>query len=92
MSEQNRNNELNGVLFKNERKQKDTHPEYTGSCTIDGKEYDISVWVKESKAGKKYMSLAFRDVANRGGAQNTTANTAAPAPAAQVTEDDDLPF
>ncbi len=38
-------NNLTGVLFKNDRKEKDTHPEYW-----------ISGWIKEGKKGK-FMSL-----------------------------------
>jgi uncharacterized protein (DUF736 family) len=53
-------NELRGSTFKNDRKEKETHPDYTGTCQIDGKEYYISTWVKESKSGKKYFSHSFK--------------------------------
>ena len=52
-------NNLRGALFKNDRKEKDTHPDYKGSCEIDGDEYWISAWIKSSKEGKKFMSLSF---------------------------------
>ena len=46
-----------GVLFKNERKTKDTHPDYAGSYTDgDGNEYFLDAWIKEGKKGK-FMSL-----------------------------------
>lgn len=38
-------------LFKNDRKTTDSHPDYTGSILIDGKEYWISGWKKEGKRG-----------------------------------------
>ena len=40
------------VIFKNNKRQKDTHPEYTGKINVEGKEYDISLWIKEGKNGK----------------------------------------
>lgn len=52
-------NNMSGVLFKNDRATKDTHPGYTGSCEIDGTEYWISAWVKSGKKGK-FFSLAFK--------------------------------
>jgi hypothetical protein len=58
MSQQYDNN-MSGVLFKNERKTKETHPGYQGSCEIDGVEMWISAWVKEGKNGK-FFSLAFK--------------------------------
>lgn len=62
-------NELRGVLFKNDRKETDNHPDYKGSCEVDGVEYWIAAWIKTGKKGK-FMSLAF-----------TEKEEAAPAPA-----------
>ncbi len=53
-------NEKSGALFKNNRKEKDTHPEYKGSCQIEGKELWISAWLKKSRTGETFMSLAFQ--------------------------------
>lgn len=49
-----------GSLFKNDRKQQENHPDYTGTAMIDGCEYFISAWVKESRAGKKFFSFSFK--------------------------------
>ena len=49
-----------GALFKNDRCTKDAHPHYRGDCTIDGVKYWVSAWIRDGKAGGKYMSLAFR--------------------------------
>jgi hypothetical protein len=52
-------NNMSGAIFRNKRKEKDAHPDRTGQCTIDGKEYWISGWMKE-KDGEPYMSIAFQ--------------------------------
>jgi hypothetical protein len=51
-------NNMRGVLFKNDRRDKDTHPHYKGSCEINGEEMWLSAWVKQGKNGS-FMSLSF---------------------------------
>ena len=48
-----------GTLFKNDRREKDTHPHATGTALIDGVEYYVSAWTKEGKKGK-FQSLSFK--------------------------------
>lgn len=48
-----------GTLFKNDRKEKDTHADYNGSINIDGKEFWLNAWIKEGKIGK-FMSLSVK--------------------------------
>ena len=52
--------DFSGSLFKNMKREKDTHPNATGSCLIDGVAYWTSSWTKEDKNGNKYQSLAFK--------------------------------
>jgi hypothetical protein len=51
--------ELSGILFKNNKKEKDNHPDYQGSCMIEGTEYWMSSWLKKGKEGT-FMSFAFK--------------------------------
>ena len=45
-----------GSLFKNDKKEKDSHPDYRGDCTVNGVKCWISAWIKTGKNGK-FMSL-----------------------------------
>jgi len=71
-----------GALFRNDKKESDRHPDYKGSLNVGGTEYWVSAWIKESKAGTKYMSLA---VTVKEAKPETT-------PQPQGGFDDDVPF
>jgi hypothetical protein len=49
-----------GSIFKNKRKEKDTHPDMAGEVMIDGVVYWISGWSKESEKAGKWLSLSFK--------------------------------
>jgi hypothetical protein len=51
-----------GSLFKNTRREKDTHPHLTGKVMIDGKMFYASAWTKERENGEKWISLSFKPV------------------------------
>ena len=51
--------DMSGALFKNDKKEKDSHPDYTGNAMIDGKEFWISAWLKEAN-GKKFFSFSYK--------------------------------
>jgi hypothetical protein len=74
-----------GSLFKNDKREKDTHPHATGSAMIGGVEYWVSAWTKEGKNGK-FQSLAFKPKEERT-AQGVKHNTG------KLSEDDgEIPF
>ena len=49
-----------GTLGVNNRKEKETHPDYSGSMRIDGRDYWISGWKKVAGNGSNFLSLAFK--------------------------------
>lgn len=48
-----------GSIFVNDRKEKDTHPDRTGTAMIDGVMYYVSGWIKQGNKGQ-FLSLAFK--------------------------------
>lgn len=54
-----------GTLSKNDRKTEPKHADYTGSCTIEGKEFWMNAWIKDGQNGRKFMSFSFRPKESR---------------------------
>ena len=85
-------NSSRGVLFKNDRKEKETHPDYKGSYTdANGAEFWLSAWIKKDKNGNSFMSLSTtaKDEAHNKGMQQARQ---AMAPQPQEPFSDDIPF
>jgi len=59
MAKDGYSNELRGVLFKSDRKEKPSDRDYRGNCEVAGVQYWISGWINESRAGVKYLGLQF---------------------------------
>lgn len=85
--------DLSGALFKNKRKTKPGHPDYTGQAKIEGVGYWVSAWLKETSNGERYMSLAYT-------AKDDQTNTSVSKPYGSNSKnqnnsddfDDDIPF
>jgi hypothetical protein len=83
-------NDMRGTLGRNKRKEKDSHPDYSGSCEIDGQQYWISGWVKENgSTGEKFFSLSFKEKDAR---SNGPASTGMSGKPGFDGIDDDIPF
>jgi hypothetical protein len=66
-----------GALFKNEKKSKPEHADYTGNIKVEGIDFWLNAWIKTASSGRKYMSLYAmpkeppgRPVSNKSGALN----------------------
>jgi hypothetical protein len=106
MSQQEYDNTDRGVLFKNDRKETDNHPDYTGQINVGGCEFWLSAWIKDGRKGK-FMSLSVKpkeDAARRTSTppapprqrpkdERYRAGAPAPAPSHGFDDmDDDIPF
>jgi hypothetical protein len=83
------------VLFKNDRKTKDTHPDYSGTLNVDGVEYFLDAWVKDGAKGKFFSGSVKRKdkQAMQGLADDLRANSPqAPARGRAAVDDSDIPF
>lgn len=76
-----------GSIFKNDKKTADNQPDYRGKINVEGKMWEISLWVKEGQQAGKYFSAAIKE---------PWVKPDEPVQKANITlvqdEDDDLPF
>lgn len=83
-------NTNSGVLFKNNRKEKDNHPDFTGNGNVDGKEVWINGWRKQSAKGEAFISISFREKLPK--TEAASGGTATAQTKAAATLDDEIPF
>jgi hypothetical protein len=70
-------------IFKNNNKEKDSQPDYTGSALINGQKMRVALWVKEGTKGKFFAGKVQEDTYNK-----NQASISQPEP----TDEDGLPF
>ena len=81
-----------GSLFKNDRKEKETHPDYKGSCMVGGVEMWMSAWLKTSGNGTKFMSFSFQPKEQQQAPVRQAPARQAPAATFDADFDENLPF
>lgn len=82
------------ALWTNENKQKDTHPDYTGSLNVDGVEYFVDVWDRKQDA-KETAPLFSGTVKKKDvqpGTNEKPAEKKQPEQRTQDLDDSDIPF
>lgn len=52
-------NNNRGAIWQNKEKQKDTHPDFKGSATIEGIEFWVSAWKRKADANPNSPALSF---------------------------------
>lgn len=78
-------NNMRGTFGRNQRKQRDSQPDFSGKCEIENVKYYIDGWIKQGPTGQ-FFSLSFKPMEPK---QNAPANAPASAPAEEF---DDIPF
>lgn len=83
-----------GVLFKNDDKQSETHPDYKGTINVGGQEFWLSCWLNSSRDGKKYMSLSVKPKEARQGQRQAQRREDSPHQSKpdDFDDDSDIPF
>lgn len=79
-------NEMSGVLFKNDKKQRENQPDYTGKLTMAGVTYRLAAWIKSGAKGK-FFSIKVSEFDQAG--QKPAAR---PEPPQEEFFDDDIAF
>tara|TARA_R110000751_G_scaffold1063_3_gene4274 strand:- start:1354 stop:1611 length:258 start_codon:yes stop_codon:yes gene_type:complete len=75
-----------GSIWKNDRRETERHPHFTGVANIDGKEFYISAWKRSDDANPKAPALTFSFKPKDGVVAATTE------PFKPAVEDDDVPW
>jgi hypothetical protein len=78
-----------GAIFKNDFKKTEQQPDYKGTCTVDGKQKEIALWINESKTGVTYFGAQFTNPYKNEGTEEQS-NTVKPSKTKKL--DGDLPF
>jgi hypothetical protein len=50
-----------GVLFPNDKKETENHPDRKGTLNVEGKDYWFSAWDKVSAKGDPYISVSIQE-------------------------------
>jgi hypothetical protein len=80
-----------GVLFRNDKGDNESRPDYRGKLNIEGTEYWISGWVKTPKSGgQKFLSLTVKPVEQQQAPPRPAPGPSYPSQAKPEPVDDDV--
>jgi uncharacterized protein (DUF736 family) len=63
--------EMQGSLFKNNKKTTELQPDYTGKIKVNGVELQLSAWVAKTKAGETYLNIKAKEAMPIGNTSST---------------------
>jgi len=81
-----------GSLFKNDFKEKETHPDMKGDMNIGGEIYGISAWEETTKDGQPYLSLSLTTPEEMAKFAKNKKENAPSLPEPPRQPEDDIPF
>lgn len=81
-----------GSMFRNDKKTTDKHPDFKGSVTIDGRQYWLSGWIRNSERAGEWISVSAQPKDANPAQGNSYAKKSVPQ--AKPAEDslEDIPF
>jgi hypothetical protein len=91
---QDYDNTNRGSIWKNDKKETDNHPDFTGSLNVGGVEYWVSAWKRKPDASEKAPALSFT-VKPKDEASGSSKKSSTPAASKSGSSDDfedDIPF
>jgi hypothetical protein len=94
---QDYDNTNRGSIWKNDKKETDNHPDFTGSLNVDGVDYWLSGWKRKPDASDKAPALSFTVKAKEesgSAAKKPNSTTSSKAGSSNNFDDfeDDIPF
>ena len=83
-----------GSIWKNKKKEKDTHPDFTGSLDVNGVAYWVNAWKRKDDASPEAPALTFsvRPKDDKPAAESKPAARRSSAEIGRDTMDDEIPF
>lgn len=79
-----------GAIWKNDRKETENHPDFTGTLNVDGKDYWVSAWKRKPDAKEGSPALSFSVKVKEPRSQSNPGGGGGRGPSTM--DDDDIPF
>ena len=81
-----------GVLFPNNRKTTDKHPDFTGKMHIGERDFDLAAWKRKDKNGNPYLSMMVNPPYKRPQPEEQPSGVDAKHDDRKPAWDDEIPF